>query len=362
MRKLKQITMLMVITVMSLNVNAKQIGNLSINGYFSFEYENHISGDEEGDTNGSFDLDLIDLLIGYKIDDKFRFAADLTWEHGASTEDSLGNVAVEYAFGEYRHADWLQIRAGKHFTNFGIYNEIHTAKPAYISVKEPLSTNKNTKLGSQLRFYPRWGTGLTVLGDFPTLITDSVTAEYVLQVSNGETEDGENPYEEDDNTHKAVNGRINFDLSDYNLIVGVSFYNDLMDAAEDYDGAFTKAEIRSHGMHLNWYSFDNTEIEIEYVTGTEDFEEFDQVERDAYTVMIMHHFSKGFTPYFRYESLDPNKDVKDDLGTLAIVGMNFKLAKMVNLKFEINRFETEINNAKGEAEWTELKAAFVLGF
>ena len=136
----------------------------------------------------------------------------------------------------------------------------------------------------------------------------------------------------------------------------------MMNSVEDYDGMLTKAEIKSQGFHLNWYSPKNTQIEVEYVTGTEDFEGYDQVERDAFTVMVTQHFNNGIAPYFRYEQLDPNKDIDDDLGSLAIVGVNFTVAKMVNLKFELNRFETEINNAKDEAEWTEFKAAFVMGF
>src|SRR6185503_9424416 len=46
---------------------------------------------------------------------------------------------------------------------FSLYNEIHTAKPLFLSVKEPVSTNKIEKMGSTIRFYPRWGAGLAVL-------------------------------------------------------------------------------------------------------------------------------------------------------------------------------------------------------
>ena len=115
--------------------------------------------------------------------DRFRVAADLTWEHGPATEEFRGNVAVEYAFAEYSVRDWLRLRAGKMFTPFSIYNEIHTAKPLFLSVKEPVSTNKIEKMGSTIRFYPRWGAGLTVLGNGQLAGKDW---DYVVQVSNGE--------------------------------------------------------------------------------------------------------------------------------------------------------------------------------
>ena len=62
------------------------------------------------------------------------------------------------------------------FTGFGIYNEIHTAKPAFLTVKEPQATNKNNKFGSVLRFYPRWGAGLAVVGDVGSDVAGEYTA------------------------------------------------------------------------------------------------------------------------------------------------------------------------------------------
>ncbi|MCJ8345079.1 hypothetical protein MJH12_06035 [bacterium] len=109
------------------------------------------------------------------------------------------------------------------FTHFGIYNEIHTAKPATLSVKEPLSTNKNDKLGSAERFYPRWNSGIAVLGS-GTVGGNEKEYDYILQLSNGE-DSQTNPYEEDSNTFKAINGRFRYSLQE-DLRVGFSFFND----------------------------------------------------------------------------------------------------------------------------------------
>ena len=328
--------------------------DLSVNGYFSFEYENQVSGDEEGDTNGSFDLDLVDLVFNFQVSDRVRVAVDVTWEHGAATEDGRGNSAVEYAFAEYTGADWFKMRGGKMFTYFGIYNEIHTAKPAYLTVKEPLSTNKNNKLGSNIRFYPRWQTGLAFMGE--GALGSAVEMSYVLQVSNGESDDT-NPFEEDDNTHKALNGRLVFSFID-SIAWGLSFYQDDM---ENGDGTET-AEINSYGTHLVWVMPWETSLEFEYVMGDEQIGVADTIDRSAYSLMFSHPFGK-FTPYLRVESLEPNDDIDDDEATLTVLGVNYRYNKGVHLKLEIDQFESDDNNDDLEgADYTELKASVSIGF
>jgi hypothetical protein len=114
-------------------------------------------------------------------------------------------VAVEYAFVEYAFSDLLKIRVGKMFIPFGIYNEIHTAKPAFLSVKEPASTNKAERIvDDAFRFYPRWGSGIALHGD--GLIGERGFS-YDLFLSNGDQSET-NPFEEDNNGAKAVTGRF----------------------------------------------------------------------------------------------------------------------------------------------------------
>ena len=75
---------------------------ITINGYTSFEVEKQIERASEGggDPNLSFDADLFDLVFNFRVADKIRAAADMSWEHGAATEDGRGNVALEYGFSE----------------------------------------------------------------------------------------------------------------------------------------------------------------------------------------------------------------------------------------------------------------------
>ena len=172
---------------------AEWTDRITVNGYSSFEYEQKIEGDD-GDENYSFDADLFDLVFNIRPSEKVRVAADVTWEHGSASEDDRGNVALEYAFSEYTHSNELIFRAGKMFTAFGIYNEIHTAKPATVNFKEPLSTNKIHKIGGQMNYFPRWGSGLAVLGNFDSF-------DYIFQLTNGDMEvadEEHNPYNKDE--------------------------------------------------------------------------------------------------------------------------------------------------------------------
>lgn len=349
------------LTVVSLilfqtQANALTLDKIDIHGYLSFEYENNINGDLEGDVNGSFDMDLFDLVINIRATDKLRIAADLTWEHGTATEDNRGNAAVEYAFAEYSQADWLRYRAGKMFTTFGIYNEIHTAKPATLTVKEPLSTNKNNKFGSTVRFYPRWISGIALQGDVKL---SGMHLDYDFQLSNGETEEANhNPFEVDDNTHKAVNGRVRVKPNE-DIRLGFSFYTDSME-----DSASTqRLDILSYGLQFEWEMDNNIGLEIEYVMGKEDRKATNSVDRFAYNVMLYYYMTPSITPYFRYEYLEPDTDIDTDTATLNILGINLLIDTNMYIKLELDQFSTGLNNIEYfGSDWTEFKASLSIGF
>ncbi|MBL4868116.1 MAG: hypothetical protein JKY67_17260 [Pseudomonadales bacterium] len=340
----------------SQNAYTAPLENISLNGYLSVEYEKNIGGDDEGDKNGSFDMDLMDLVFNIQATDKLRIATDLTWEHGAASEDNRGNVAVEYAFAEYTAADNTKIRIGKMFTNFGIYNEIHTAKPATLTVKEPLSTNKNNKLGSEIRFYPRWLMGIALVGTYQV---SQIHGDYVIQLSNGETEDEDvNPFEEDDNTHKAINGRIRIGYTD-TVQFGFSFY---MDSMED-PNTNGRIDLNSYGIQAEWENVEGTGLEFEFVVGEENYSMANKLTRNAYTLMAFQRLHDKYTPYLRYEYLEPDDNTSDDTGSVLILGINILVDENMFVKLEVDRFSTEANNAKfNGASFTEFKASLSIGF
>jgi hypothetical protein len=285
-------------------------------------------------------------------------AADLTWEHGSATEEAFGNVAVEYAFVEYDAKDWLKLRAGKMFTHFGIYNEIHTAKPAFLSVKEPLSTNKNEKFGSDLRFYPRWGSGLAMLGNGHV---SNVDFDYVLQLTNG-MQDNTNPFEEDDNTQKAFGGRLRV-MPTRTLAVGASFYSDHL-TEMGLDG-------EPGGGRTGWFSYGAQGtftpgalgVEVEYVRGYLDPSTAGRLYRWGSTAMVYYRIRDRFTPYVRYEHHDPDTRLADDQAGMWVYGVNVRVTNGLYIKADLNSVHSGAANQRFEgASFTEFKAAVAAGF
>lgn len=291
-------------------------------------------------------------MVNALLTERLRFGTDLTWEHGPATEDGRGNVAVEYAFMEYFVRDWLKLRAGKMFVPFGLYNEIHTAKPLFLSVKEPFSTDKVDKLGSPVRFFPRWGAGLAALGSGRLAGRDW---DYALQVSNGES-DSVNPFEEDDNTAKALAARVRFHPL-AGLALGVSGYRD-ESSPEDAVGRTTQA---SWSVHAAW---DTSRVALEgmYVWGKLDPEDASPLRREGLFVMAWAKFDR-VRPYVRYEHHDPDTDLEDDAATLVLGGVNVRIDDGFYLKAELDRTTSGPLNPKTEGvAFNEFKASIAVGF
>ena len=274
-----------------------QLGDrMKINGYASLEFEKQTGDDGEGDPNGSFDADGVDLVINVLLTERLRFGTDLTWEHGPRPRMGRGNVAVEYAFMEYFVRDWLKLRAGKMFVPFGLYNEIHTAKPLFLTVKEPFATDKTDKLGSEVRFFPRWGAGLAALGSG---LVGGREFDYTLQLTNGES-DSVNPFEEDDNTAKALAARFRYHPAK-GLAIGASAYRDEL-SPEGADGRTTQVSWSFHG---SW-ECSRVGVEAMYVQGTLEPDAAPRLSREGLEAMVWGKLGR-LRPYLRYEYHDPTR-------------------------------------------------------
>jgi hypothetical protein len=334
-------------------LRAQYTSKLTINGYSGFEFEKQLDEEGDGDPNGSFDADLFDLVLNFQVTDKIRVSTDLTWEHGTATEDDFGNVAVEYAFVEYAFSDLMKVRVGKMFIPFGIYNEIHTAKPAFLSVKEPASTNKAERIVEDaFRFYPRWGAGIALHGD--GLIGEKGFS-YDVFLSNGDQSET-NPFEEDNNGAKAVTGRFRIEPSEA-LEVGTSFYFDQPDS----EGV---SSLKSSGLELR-YQARSWKLWAELDFGWLEPAEGDDILQVGWYLQPSYEFDNGLTPYFRVERIDPSTDVADDHGYDFIIGLNYEVSGGFMIKVENNTFKGASESSLAQfpgSSYNEIKAAVVLGF
>jgi hypothetical protein len=298
-------------------------------------------------------------------------------------------VALEYGFAEYTVADWLKIRAGKLFTPFGIYNEIHTAKPATLTVKEPFSTNRTDKWGTATRLYPRWLVGVGLYGNGSCPAGDW---DYALAVSNGEQFKYEkefdingNPYEEDDNVAKAITARVRL-ATVANIEVGVSGYLDTAQVfdptADGGDGANFAGNMlqTAFGASLKWsLPAPAVGVELEFVTG--DFkptqrlknavaaiypaDPLDTASTRGWSAMAYWRATESLTPYVRYERLALDIDRVDDTTALILGGVNYQVGGGLVLKLEGDYTMAQRNTPIGDGAYLayfEVKAAAVVGF
>lgn len=340
--------------ILSSPVRGQEISDrIVINGYTNFEFSKQIGDEGGGDKNGSFDADQFDLVFNIAVLDRVRVAVDLSWEHGTATEDGRGNQAMEYGFVEYAVSDGLKLRFGKMFTPFGIFNEIHTAKPAFLSVKEAASLNKNDRIveGGFL-FYPRWGAGIAAHGDG---VIGGKDVTYDVLVANGDQQEA-NPFEEDENTSKSVTARVRVDVAD-GLRVGYSYYRDHLST----DG-FTK--LQSHGFEaeLNLARF---RILSEVAFGSLDLAEGSTQKQLGWYIQPSFHLNNGWTPYVRLDHVNPNRRMSDVGGWDFIVGVNIEMSRNFQLKLENNSFRGGSNSSLAQYSgrgYDEFKAALVLGF
>jgi hypothetical protein len=355
---IKRLFLMGVVAVLAAAPAQAQLGDkIKINGYGSLEFEKQLGDTGKGDPNGSFDSDGFDLVLNVLPSDRVRVAVDLTWEHGAATEVDRGNVAVEYAFAEFLVSDWFKVRGGKMFLPFGLYNEIHTAKPLFLSVKEPFSTDKTDKLGSPIRFFPRWGSGISVLGGGLVLGRD---LDYVAQVTNGESV-FVNPFEEDDNTAKAVAARVRYHVLP-SLALGVSLYHDrFTEPTEDGEPGDGRGTLASYGVTASWDG-KLAGAELAYLWGSIDASGDSSLPRAGVEAMVWANLGR-FRPYLRYEWHDPNSDKADDVASLLIGGVNVRIEGNLFLKAELDRFVSDAGNPKLKgADFSEFKASLAYGF
>lgn len=344
--------------------------SFDLNGYANVEFTRMFPGSGNGDSNGSFDMSELDLVLNWHGTDKLRVAADLGFAHGVATGSNFGEVSEQYAFVEYAFADWARLRAGKMFIPFGIYNEFHTAKTAILSVKEPRATGTTQFLGGvdlqgkTMRPFPRWGTGVQLLGNGASPLGDW---DYAVAVTNGDSKSVD-PFQKDDNKDKAVTARVRLS-PDPTLEVGASYY---VDWVNELDGTGKPtgglAQTSSYGLQATWRIGHVLALQAEYVA-TNLVPSAQSGLRELWThgafLMAYGEFSEQFIPYARVEWYDPDALVAANTGRLYLVGLAVRLPGNLLLKGEVDTWDLGGANARyknGDGNFSEVKLAVAVGF
>lgn len=331
--------------------------DVHLHGYFDFQYLQNTrpEGPDDPNTpgmdNGSFDFRHLTLLLDISVMRELLVKANIEFDHAVDTELGYGGFILEYGFAEYIYKDWLKLRAGKALTPYGLFNEIHDASPAYLSVKVPESIYSADKKGG-FTMIPKWITGLYALGI--TNPCGGCELDYVMFIGNGESV-GYNDAQFDSNPNKAVGGRAQISLDDERLLAGVSVYHG------------DKAVSETNLSETHWayvislsYNISDFNLKTEYGQGK-------LGSRTQYAWYVQPSYRIGrYTPYLRAQSNDPSDIQPDDYWNAYLAGVNIKVNNHMFLKLEWCENRRGKNNndvlTPGNEDFGEFKSSVTIHF
>jgi len=112
---------------------------VSIGGYGEALYVDPSARLDDGSLSGesaSADLLRAVLYFGYKFDDRFLFNSEIEYEHAVAGEGAVGEVAVEFAYVDYKAGPRLGARGGLLLIPMGFINELHEP-PIFFGAQRP---------------------------------------------------------------------------------------------------------------------------------------------------------------------------------------------------------------------------------
>lgn len=327
--------------LLSGSAGVAQESKLRVYGYFDLELEG--SNKDAVGKRWTFDQHHFNVVTIYQLDERFRVFGEIEWEHGISLEsggNGSGLVALERAWLEYKYSDAFKVKVGKFLPPFGIYNLRHDATPTFLSTFLPSSIygkHTNTNGGKQ-RLFAKFATGVQILG---SLLGDKWEGEYYLYLSNGR---GSNPGEKDDNSNKAVGGRLVVSPPVEGLRLGMSFYTEKNGSANN-----TKQRTLAFDAALDYSDF---KLETELILPN--LEHVDSIGTPngkhqngaGFYVQGANTFFDKLTPFARYDFFNPDVDKGDDGETDVVLGINFAVTPRVYLKSEIHFKSFQNANSK----------------
>jgi|GEM_PF-6887539 len=123
---------------MGLFSNLVYASDIKTFGYLSWRTEkiwSELTIDNNGETvkedaPREISIPFFNIMMLHQVSDKLKFFGNLS---GAGAE----NISVNNAWGEYQFSENLNLRLGKSYRRFGLYNELLDAVPTYIGIEPP---------------------------------------------------------------------------------------------------------------------------------------------------------------------------------------------------------------------------------
>lgn len=283
--------------------------------------------------------------MNYDVNDRFRVATEIEWEHGPAFSSGFGTgkIYLAKAFAEYKLSDALLVRAGKFVSPFGIYNERHDATPTFLSTFLAKSVYGDHVLGPGItgRLYAKHFTGIQILGE---LLSENWGLKYQVYLSNGR---GPLANEKDNNNNKGLGYRFVVTTPLQGLKLGTSLYT-------DKNGNVFNARQSTYGFDIE-YDISNFHLESEFLLPRFENLNFSNLPNNtfrkmsAFYVLGAYTIFNNLTPFARYDFFRPNitdKSIQEEITTL---GINYAVSMSVYLKAEVHfhhNHELDILNSR----------------
>lgn len=311
------------------------------NGYFVSNF----TGDTRAASRDAFDNFALSLIPQAIITDNTSIYTQIVFEHGpfhdikidgsgnrSLDRRSVGELAVNDAYLKYAWREWLAFRLGKFATPYGLYNTLIYADPAYVTARSPgrdtfYSRGDEPRLDAN--FVQRYSVGAWAAGSWKAL-------SYDFYVTNGRTQLAQHV---DDNGNKAVGGRLGTSIPQplfEKLKVTYSAYHDTTSTAT-IASAFQSNTTHAGALELG---FKSLELIAEYANGARG-----GTRMEAYYGLVSYTVAKRFTPFVRYEALEPNRAAGSDRtfvtgGGVRVVFMPDQIFT-TNMKLQLDRVTSD---------------------
>jgi hypothetical protein len=124
----------------------------TIGGYGELHY--NYSKTENSKASKTLDFHRFVTFLSYNFNEKWSFKSEVELEHNF-VQNGQGELELEQAYVEYRHADWFGFQAGVILPSVGLINEYHEP-PLFFGVERPDYHNKiipTTWFGNGIAFF-----------------------------------------------------------------------------------------------------------------------------------------------------------------------------------------------------------------
>lgn len=299
-----------------------------VHGYFDAQFE--VDNKDAAGKISDFDVQRFNIVTIFNMSERATALAEIEYEHGIehSGGDGVGEINLERGYLQLKLTENHNLLIGKFLTPYGIYNLIHDYSATYLFTKLPFSLYDKhlNAVGKKERDHPKYLAGVQLNGNFPL---PNGNVEYYAYVANGA---GAKPFEEDDNTNKALGLRLRYADGLERVKIGASFFR-----GKNGNAAHTLQQLLAADLEVNAgnfkVQFEGTSNQFDRL-GTNGAKTGSPRKALGFYVQGSLSLSGRFYPFLRYDRYDPDGNASNDAESDVTAGLNIGVMKDVFLKFE----------------------------